>query len=123
MQSSKTLEELIHENATLKDTLDDLSKRFEAVTQERTREREAIRGSVANLQKDLRRQAERAMVQSMANLSDNRRQVVPRPEAQAPVADDSSALLASQRRVLELSDELRLAKAEAEKAVSCPRQG
>ena len=120
MINSKTREELLHENASLKDNLDDLTRRYHALSRDRQHDRDTLKGSVAMLQKDLRRQAERVMAQSTATLAETRRQLPPLsavPPTRTVSAAEASALHAAQQRLAELGDELRAAKAEAEKAV------
>lgn len=111
--SSKTHEELLAENAALKETLDTLSKQLEWLQRERQRERDKMRGSVALLARDFRKQAERVMGQSVANLGESRRQMPPTPLSALPtltghVSDESSKIAA-------LQEELRAARADVER--------
>lgn len=76
--STKTHEELVHENATLKETLDRLSKQLDWLNKERQRDRDAMMGSVTLFARDVRKQAERVIGQSVANLAESRRNL-PRP--------------------------------------------
>lgn len=119
---NKTHEELVAENATLKETLDHLSKRLDWITKERQREKETLKDSVTIFARDVRRQAER-LGQSTANLADTRRQMAPIPlnlHSQAhyhtpSMSGNSTNVEDLQRRLAQAQEETRLAKAEAEK--------
>ena len=120
MVSTKTREELLHENATLKETLDHLSKRLDLLTKERQRDRDAMRGSVSLFARDVRKQAERVMAQSVANLTDARRNVPINPlptSLSAGIVEDASFQTPTQKRILDLQEELKISRAEVEKQV------
>jgi len=128
---TKTHEELVHENATLKETLDRLSKQLEWLNKERQRDRDAMMGSVTLFARDVRKQAERVIGQSVTNLAESRRNL-PRPGQQHPPASAGSAHAyqsapttgmphspedgaAAQKRIQELQEEVKAARQEAEK--------
>lgn len=117
---NKTHEELVAENATLKETLDHLSKRLDWITKERQREKDTLKDSVTIFARDVRRQAER-LGQSTANFTgDSRRQMpsVPLPllhHAQHGNNGNNAHTEELQRKVASLQEELRNAKMEAEK--------
>ncbi|KAK9894344.1 hypothetical protein P389DRAFT_197642 [Cystobasidium minutum MCA 4210] len=116
---NKTHEELVAENATLKETLDHLSKRLDWITKERQREKETLKDSVTMFARDVRRQAER-LGQSTANLADTRRQM---PPSMIPLSahhhthaqSGGSSVEELQRKLAQAQDETRAARAEAEK--------
>ena len=105
----------------MKESLDQTSKRLDSMIKERQRDRDAMRGSVSLFARDVRKQAERVMTQSVANLTDARRNV-PMPPLSTPLPPRleavSSIPVNAQKRILELQEELRAAKAETEKQVS-----
>jgi isoaspartyl peptidase/L-asparaginase-like protein (Ntn-hydrolase superfamily) len=106
----------------LKETLDNLSKRLDLFTKERQRDRDALRGSVTLFARDVRKQAERVMmVQSTANLAEARRNL---PSASMHHAmpqqnKDGQDVVEQEakKRIAELEEQLRVARAEADKQV------
>jgi len=117
---NKTHEELVTENITLKETLDQLSKRLDWITKERLKEKETLKDSVTMFARDVRKQAER-LGQSTVNLNDNRRQMPPSLPLSNPIAPFLNAANSNtqteemQRKIIALQDELKLSKMETEK--------
>lgn len=120
--SNKTHEELVAENTTLKETLDQLSKRLDWITKERLKEKETLKDSVTIFARDVRKQAER-LGQSTISFTDNRRQIIPplpQPMTALPVFmhginNNSHQTEELQKKVLYLQEEVKLAKLESEK--------
>lgn len=116
---NKTHEELVTENVTLKETLDQLSKRLDWITKERLKEKESLKDSVTIFARDLKKQAER-LGQSTVNLNDNRRQMPPPILPNAVPAflnggNSNSPAEEMQRKIVSLQDELKLSRLEMEK--------
>jgi hypothetical protein len=113
--STKTHEELLAENATLKETLDALSKQLDWLQKERQKERDKMRGSVALLARDFRKQAERVMGQSVANLGETSRRQMPPLSAAMPHQPGQLQASDDPGRIASLQEELRQARADAER--------
>lgn len=113
---SKTHEELLAENATLKENLDQLTKQLHWLSKERQREREAMKGSVTLFARDVKKQAEKVMMhQSTASLlpmhgAASKRQMPPLPSVLPHTPDD-----AAQRRIAQLEQDLRTARDDLHK--------
>jgi hypothetical protein len=114
----KTHEELLAENATLKENLDQLTKQLHWLSKERQRDREAMKGSMTLFARDVKKQAEKVMMhQSTASLlpmhgGASKRQMPPLPSALPHAPDD-----AAQRRIVQLEQELRTARDDLHKQV------
>ena len=113
--STKTHEELLAENATLKETLDTLSKQLDWLQKERQKERDKMRGSVALLARDFRKQAERVMGQSVANLGESSRRQMPPLSAMPALGTTQAQTGEDTNRIAVLQEELRQARADAER--------
>lgn len=115
---SKTHEELLAENATLKENLDQLTKQMHWLSKERQRDREAMKGSMTLFARDVKKQAEKVMMhQSTASLlplhgAASRRQMPPLAGI-APQSSDDGA----QRRIAQLEQELRAVRNDLDKQV------
>lgn len=125
---NKTHEELVTENMTLKETLDQLSKRLEWIKQERIKEKESLKDSVSIFARDVKKQAER-LGQSTVNFAPidthNKRQMPIQLSNALPAAflqqhgtastSNSPQTEELYKKIQVLQDELKTTKLEAEK--------
>lgn len=141
--STKTVEELAHENATLKEALNTLSLQYEQAVSHQTTERESLKQSIMSLRTDFKKESERAMMRSAVVGADGPSQSVQHlhqqqqqqsnAATQVPAHEDESSSSNSgngqgapgpslQAEVDRLKAELHSARASAQKCTSAGRE-
>lgn len=116
MSSTKTVEELTQENATLKEALNNLSLQYEQAISSQKQERETLKQSILSLRTDIRKESDRVLRVSPGQQST----VLNNTASQSPTIEetdeqDKPPKQDLQAEVDRLKSELHSAKASAQK--------